>query len=489
MRTGGPAPSVATENQAPGTGAWRLPGPAINFGGAAWGRVSGFPARETIGAGQQQAIYVSAPGAGDIGIRIFRIGYYGGTGGREVLRSDRLPVPRQPPCAHVSATGLTACRWQASLTFRIPAALPSGVYIVKLSARTGASDCLFVVTDRGGTPLLAQLPTATYEAYNGWGGNSLYPGGAGPVRVTGSTQGVAVSLQRPYDSITGAGQFFARDVAMIRFLERYGYPVAYTTSEGVDGDPAQVMGRRALLDFGHSEYWSAKQVKAFAAARDHGTSLVFLSSDTMAWRIRFGPALSAGGPPGGPDAAGETIVAYKEHAAVDPVRAAPTGGFDATAAELTGSRYTGCITSRLPGSGPPRYRLYDWSPAPSLQPAWLFRGTGLRPGSVIPGIVGYELDAVGAGTPSGTSVIGGGSAPCMSTGSPQPGTPSPPPGPGRSDTTLGRAGSGALVFATGTLSWELGLEAVPGSSPQAPAAPSPALIRMTRNLLGRVLTG
>ena len=37
-------------------------------------------------------------------------------------------------------------------------------------------------------PLLAQLPTATYEAYNAWGGDSLYPGGGDRVRITGTTQ-------------------------------------------------------------------------------------------------------------------------------------------------------------------------------------------------------------------------------------------------------------------------------------------------------------
>ena len=43
--------------------------------------------------------------------------------------------------------------------------------------------------------------------------------------MTGTTQGVAVSYDRPYDGVTGAGQFFARDVAMVRFLERYDYRV------------------------------------------------------------------------------------------------------------------------------------------------------------------------------------------------------------------------------------------------------------------------
>ena len=161
-----------------------------------------------------------------------------------MLVSRPLRVVRQPPCAHSFRTGLTECDWHPTLSFRIPAALPTGVYIAKLSVARGERDCLFVVRSTVPQPLLAQLPTATYEAYNGWGGDSLYPGGADRVAITRTTQGVKVSYDRPYDSVTGAGQFFARDVAMVWFLERYRYPVSYTTSESVDVDPGQLAGHR-----------------------------------------------------------------------------------------------------------------------------------------------------------------------------------------------------------------------------------------------------
>lgn len=53
-------------------------------------------------------------------------------------------------------------------------------------------------------PLLAQLPTATYEAYNAWGGDSLYPGGR-RVQITGTTQGVAVSYDGRMTASPGPG--------------------------------------------------------------------------------------------------------------------------------------------------------------------------------------------------------------------------------------------------------------------------------------------
>ena len=320
-------------------------------------------------------------------------------------------------------------------------------------------------------PALMELPTASYEAYNAWGGNSLYPGGARSVGVTASTQGVEVSYDRPYDSITGAGQFFARDVAAVRFLERYGYGVAYTTTESIDSDPGQVQGRRAILDVGHSEYWSEGAAQALKRATDHGTSLLFLSSDTLAWRVRFAPATRASSE--GPKVA-HRIESYKEHVASDPVRSPSSGVFPRLGAPLTGSAYDGCITPRVARAGPPTYRYYAWAPTPGLRPAWLFTGTHIRAATRIAGIVGYELDQRTRDAPPGTTVVGGGAATCM-------------PGPGvtghEAQSTLYATASGATVFATGTLGWELALYPVRDASPDAPHVPDARVVRMTMNVL------
>ncbi len=479
--TDGAPPSVAVENRAHGTSAWRLPGASASLlGGAAHGAVEGYVAEQAVVAGQTERVFVNAARARTVTVQVFRIGWYGGTGGRLVLQSRPLAVGRQRPCAHSAITGLTECRWRPTLSFQIPAPLASGVYVVKLSASDGARrDCVFVVRVAHPAPLLVEIPTATYEAYNAWGGDSLYPGGR-RVEATGTGQGVAVSYDRPYDSQTGAGQFFVREVAAVRFLERYGYPVSYTTSEAIDRAPGQVAGARAVIDVGHSEYWSAREERAFAHARDSGTSLIFVSSDTLAWRVRFAAATRASSEAGAPD---HVIIAYKEHAARDPVRGVPTGLFPAGGAALTGSAYDGCITPRVRQPGPPVYRYFAWSPTPSLQPGWLFAGTGVSVSTRIPGIVGYELDERTAATPAGTRLIGTGTAgaSCQSAGEPAParGT--------AAETTLYTARSGALVFATGTLGWVYGLSPVPQASPDAPRAPDPRVVAITRNLLARVL--
>ncbi|HYB23088.1 MAG TPA: N,N-dimethylformamidase beta subunit family domain-containing protein, partial [Solirubrobacteraceae bacterium] len=432
-----------------------------------------------IAPGETQSVYVEAPGARTVTVRVYRMGWYGGRGGRLMLESRPLRVVAQPPCTHRDSTGLTECHWHATLSFPLPTALASGVYIVKLHASTGAqSDCLFVLRPASPPPLLVEIPTASYEAYNAWGGDSLYPGGRKLVGVTGTSQGVEVSYDRPYESQTGAGQFFIRDVAIVRFLERYGYPVGYTTIESIDGDPGQLAKVRALMDVGHSEYWSARDERAFMGARERGTNLLFISSDTMAWRVRFAPASAASSQAGQPD---HRIVAYKEFADLDPDRADATGLFPQGGAQLTGSAYDGCITPRIPVSGPPIYDYYSWRPTPTLQPSWLFAGTGITAETSIPGIVGYELDERTPAAPAGTQTIGTGTVPCQSEDEPSPvrGT--------VADTTLYTAPSGALVFATGTLGWEYALSPVPQASPDVPLAPDPRVVAMTRNLLARVL--
>jgi hypothetical protein len=480
VRTVGAPSSIAAENRAAGTTAWRLPGPADEIGGAAHGAIAGYVSAQAVAPGQAESVYVDAPGSRTVAADVYRMGWYGGRGGRLVLASRPLPAQRQPRCTHRFSTGLTECRWHATITFTIPTALTSGVYIVKLSGSSGAqSDSLFVLRAASPPPLLVEIPTASYEAYNAWGGDSLYPGGSRRVGITGTDQGVEVSYDRPYESQTGAGQFFIRDVAIVRFLERYRYPVGYTTIESIDGDPAQLDGARAVIDVGHSEYWSQRDESAFAAARDGGTSLIFISSDTLAWRVRFAPATSASSEAGQPD---HRIVAYKEFVARDPDRADATGVFPGGGAALVGSAYDGCITPRVHVPGPPVYRYYSWRPSPALEPAWLFAGSGVGAASSIPGVVGYELDERTSATPRGTQLIGtGAGVPCGSEAEPSPAHGS------LAETTLYTAPSGALVFATGTLGWEYALSPVPQASPDAPRAPDPRVVAITRNLLARVL--
>lgn len=470
------------ENQNIGTSSWRLGGTGT-IGGEVVGDVEGYVSNQAPQVGQRETVFVNAPNAKFVSLAVYRVGWYEATGGRLVMATGLLPTVAQQPCGHDTVSGLTECDWQPTFAFQLPTYFTSGVYVVKMSTDTGEeADCMFILRPASPPRILVQIPMASYQAYNFWGGDSLYPGGLAVSAFAGSTQGYEVSFDRPYEddaapaSDTGAGEFFARDVALVRFLERYGYPVGYTTDFSIGEDPEQVRGAGVLIDSGHSEYWSTSQYEAFMRARERGTSLLFLSSDTAAWRVRYAAAGPSSSEPGAP---ARTMTSYKQNEVRDPNKSEPTGTFPFEGAPLTGSAYDGCITPRSEPSGPPVYRYFPWRPDSSLTPRWLFEDTGLTRRSTVPAIAGYELDQRDSFSPPNVQTVGESiGATCRRIGHTG----------NVGETTLFTARSGALVFATGMLGWLYGLNPIPGASANMPRQPSYAIVQMTRNVIARALS-
>jgi len=476
--TSGAPPTIAAENEQPGSSGWRLAGRSAQIGGAAVGSIAGYVSDPAPLLGERELVYVNAPGARTVRIQLWRMGWYRGRGGRLYFESGPLPARRQPPCFHSRLTGLTECAWKPTLGFRLPTSLPSGVYILKLVADNHAQvDTVFIARSPKPAKLLVELPDATWEAYNLFGGDDLYPEpGALGVAATASTQGVAVSFDRPYATLSGAGALFVRELAAVRFLERYGYPVSYTTVSALDREPQQVVGAKAVIDVGHSEYWSERAYQALRRFVAEGGSLLLLSSDLFAWRVAFAPAGRNSSQPKAPD---RTVFAYKQFVDLAPQPLRSTGLFPGGGGALAGTAFNGCITPRLPGATP-TYRYFPWIVAPSA-PRWLLRGSGLGPGSTLPGIVGYELDSRSPLAPRDTVLVGYSQPiPCLH-------------GEGGAvsgdlaQTTLYPTSRGGFVFSASTLGWLYGLEPLPGVSPDLPRKPLAGLVAITRNLLARAL--
>ena len=106
-----------------------------------------------------------------------------------------------------------------------------------LRGRTRAAPArVFVVRDDDGhSDLLFQTSDTTWQAYNSWGGNSLYVGANMP-----NGRGYKVSYNRPLtiDSVSGGlGDYNSpmhSEYPMIRWLEANGYNVSYTTDVDTD---------------------------------------------------------------------------------------------------------------------------------------------------------------------------------------------------------------------------------------------------------------
>ena len=178
-------------------------------------------------------------------VDIYRLGYYSGAGARKVATvppSAALPQI-QPSCATQPTSGLVDCgTWQVSASWAVPATAVSGIYIAKptrLDAPIGAaSHIVFVVRDDARqADVLFQTSDTTWQAYNNYGGNSLYCGS--PISNAGSAYGCSgraakVSYNRPFTTrvTSNPSWVFSAEYPMLRFLEANGFNVKYWS--GVD---------------------------------------------------------------------------------------------------------------------------------------------------------------------------------------------------------------------------------------------------------------
>jgi hypothetical protein len=309
---------IVCENGKPGN-----PPSEWDIGGAGDPSIQGFATDISVNRGGTISFKVDT-NATNYRFDIYRMGYYGGMGARKVATltpSATLPQS-QPSCLNDAATGLIDCgNWAVSGSWTVPASATSGIYFAKLVRPDtgGASHVVFVVRDDASTSdLLFQTSDTTWQAYNNFGGSSLY---------TGSPAGRAykVSYNRPFNTRAvdgGQDWVFNAEYPMVRWLESNGYNVSYST--GVDSDRFGnlIRNHKTFLSVGHDEYWSGGQRANVEAARNAGVHLAFLSGNEVFWKTRWENSI------GGPATAYRTLVCYKEtHAGakIDPAPNTWTG--------------------------------------------------------------------------------------------------------------------------------------------------------------------
>src|SRR6478735_4885737 len=108
----GDVKAIARENALPGTGAWQIGTPSTA------GEIVAYSNRESYPAGSDVSISVSANPAGQFTWRVFRMGGYGGTGGRLYGEGGPVFAPTQASPSFDSTTGLVRAGWPA--TFSLP---------------------------------------------------------------------------------------------------------------------------------------------------------------------------------------------------------------------------------------------------------------------------------------------------------------------------------------------------------------------------------
>jgi hypothetical protein len=499
---------IVLENQKPGTNNWQ-----IHRDEYATSEIEGYADAASINQGQAINFKISLAQAGKYRIDIYRLGYYGGTGGHHIVSiTDLMGEPQAAPKMTNQWTRLVECDWTTSYTLQTHSDWVSGVYIATLTdSRTGKKNYIQFVLREDGRPADIGFQDAinTAAAYNTYGGYSTYYYSAeryskspGDNLTTNEKEqelylplkslyiislkivrkllriilialfkkresmiyerAFQVSLDRPfqYDLSSPSERHnntLNWEYNMIRWLESQGYDVSYYTNIDVALNPCQLCSQKIFLSVGHDEYWSMEQRNNVERARDNGINLAFFSANTAYWRIRLEPSSNG--------QENRVLASYKDTTGIGTGKSYdPIAQQDPSAATmlfrgpqinrpenaLLGVGYTGDIgTDNV-------YEGFDFVVSNASHP--YYAHTGLKNGDQLKGLVGYEWDSLlnNGATPAGVVVLSE--------------SPVPPQGlkdlgllPSGTNDAISHsvcyvASSGAKVFSTGSVQWVWGLD-------------------------------
>lgn len=328
----------------------------------------------------------------------------------------------------------SGCDWPVRYRWRMPADLRSGFYrIVSTCARHDGSRFVqhhfFVVRPTASSRrsrILLLLPTATWTAYNDWGGSNSYLGidGDGSDRPS-----PVLSLDRPWtrgmvwlpegapricaDPIpdlgsaprypmkewayaNGFGQYYAAagwaqyDRHFVRWAEREGYTLDMVTQTDLHYRPEILDGYSCVVIVGHDEYWSREMRVSLEDFVERGGHVARFGANIL-WQIRL-------------ENAGRSQVCYKFRAAAeDPVAGTSSAHLQTSAWEDRIVNWPGATTFGVNGV---RGLYASWGGfAPRGQRGftvyrpehWLFDRTDLYYGDVFGAqaqIFAYEVDGL-----------------------------------------------------------------------------------------------
>jgi hypothetical protein len=348
--------------------------------------VEGYSGQVSYAPGDELTLHVSTSAA-KFSVEILRVGAKAET----VWTSDAINGREFSIPEDASSHG---CRWPGAWSMKIPAEWRSGYYqvvfrvrdnggkFVQRNARTATGQCYFIM--RSATPgsasrVLLQFATHTYNAYNNWGGFSLYA-----YHGRGGNQGHRVSYERPPSSL-----FANWEQSFVEWAERAGYALEYAANGDLESRPEMLKAYKLVLSVGHDEYWSAPMRDALERFIGEGGNVAFFSGNTCCWQVRA-------------EDGGKALTCWKQNFQQDPVYSARKSY--GTLATLWSHHLVERPENTLTGVGflwggyhKSHGQLMDASGAYAVHRPdhWLFEGTGLKRGDSFGAkdtIVGYECD-------------------------------------------------------------------------------------------------
>jgi hypothetical protein len=442
---------IQTENALPGVQSWNGPGTSL---------VEMYASQIGILPGEQIDVHVNTKPAARYRISVYRLGWYGGAGGRLMTcvpscGGSKQGQPQIPAWTNAVDGPPLQPNWPVTDVIHTGTDWPSGYYELRTELTSGSdagsgTTTFAIVHDpvaARGSQILVQVPVNTWQAYNQWGGKSLYDFEGPRAR--------RVSFDRPWGKYANSPLWW--EIQLVRFLEREGYDVSYQTDVDTDANPDSLLRHRLVMTAGHDEYWTRNMRDAFDVALSAGTNLAFMGANTAYMQVRY-------------EDGGRTIVAYKD-TTLDPeqdpsLKTVMFRQLDPTRPE--------CMIEGVQHRWQPPHQNgpHDYTVVAPADDPWL-ANTGLAPGSVIADVVGDEWDAL---NPWPDACIHPGLTVLLHNGEQN----SPA---GNADAVRFTAPSGARVFASGAQRFSWGLDTFGTHAYGHPSAPDPGLQQLVRNML------
>lgn len=352
------------------------------------------------------------------------------------------------------------CQWPITNRVVIPESWNPGAYMAHLAAGTDSTRIPFIVRNRvpgAWSPILVQLSTNTWEAYNRYGGKSLY--GAYEPGLVG--RAYKVSFQRPFKGPYGDIEYASLwEYPFISFLESQGYQYEICSNLDLHREPHLLEAYRLFVSVGHDEYYSKEMYDKVERFANSGGNLAFFSANTLWWQVRY-------------EDGEHTLVCYKS-STLDPLLHIDdprvTVNWHAwpvlrPPARLMGAYYNGSM-----GVPEGAYTVVDPN-------HWVYQGLQVSEGQSFGyPMVGFELDARNASSPVNTEVIARVELPDLDNG----GVMRP------AEMVYHRRSGGGAVFACGTVNYAQGIVSYYNPRMHLQGQADPVACAITNNVLRRL---
>ncbi|WNB92675.1 N,N-dimethylformamidase beta subunit family domain-containing protein [Bacillus sp. NEB1478] len=331
--------------------------------------LQGYASATSVFPGEQLNLFIHS--VEPYKIQVFRMGYYDEEGAELVKTINNLKPKKQSFAADPSTM---KANWSPTVSLKINDTWRTGVYLAKLTNTSQKESYItFVVKDKHPEATIGvMIATNTYQAYNNWGGKSLYG-----YNSTNGDAAVNLSFDRPYNNGRGSGEFFAYEYNLIRWMEKQGYQMTYFTDTDIDNGLLSNLNSKLILIPGHAEYWTKAMRDSIQNETKSRKNLAVFNANVAYWQVRL-------------QQNDRLMVGYKYRAKEDPyLKTHPqevTTKFRDEPVNRPEKEVLGLMYSGIPEQ--------KQQPLVISNPAhWLFNGTSLKKGDKIPGVVGGEVDS------------------------------------------------------------------------------------------------